>query len=69
MGRGDRSAELKLEGHTERVPGASFSADGTRIITTSDDKTARIWDATTGRQLHVLRGHTAAVNDGAFSPD
>ena len=28
---------------------ADYSPDGKRIVTMSDDKTARIWDANTGR--------------------
>ncbi len=47
-----------LEGH--QAPGgpanrAAFSPDGTRLITASDDGTARVWDARTGKQLLVLR--------------
>jgi WD40 repeat protein len=30
---------------------ASFSADGARIVTASDDRTARLWDATTGQEI------------------
>ena len=48
---------------------AAFSPDGTRIVTASDDKTARIWDAATGKEIAVLRGQTAAVSSATFSPD
>jgi WD40 repeat protein len=48
---------------------ASFSPDGKRIATASSDTTARIWDASTGRQIRVLRGHTATVTSARFSPD
>jgi eukaryotic-like serine/threonine-protein kinase len=44
-----------LKGHTKRLLSASFSADGTRIVTTSEDNTARIWNSATGAQLSVLK--------------
>ena len=34
-----------LRGHEGYVYFAAVSPDGSRIVTTSDDKTARIWDA------------------------
>lgn len=36
------------EGHSGKVNTASFSPDGRKIVTASDDGTARIWDAETG---------------------
>ena len=48
---------------------ASFSPDGARIVTASGDGTARLWDATTGQELAVLRGHEDEVNSASFSPD
>jgi hypothetical protein len=35
---------LTLAGHENYVQSAAFSPDGTRIVTASGDKTARIWD-------------------------
>ena len=40
---------------------AAFSPDGSRIVTASEDKTARIWDAATAKEIAVLRGHDDAV--------
>ena len=40
-----------------------------RIITASGDKTARLWDAASGKELAVLRGHEQSVVSAAFSPD
>src|SRR5207248_6349041 len=47
----------------------AFSPDGTRVVTASKDKTARVWDALTGRNITELNGHTDAVTSAAFSPD
>ena len=58
-----------LKGHDWAVLCGQFSPDGQRIITGSQDTTARIWDARTGHELVKLEGHTAAVTSVAFSPD
>jgi hypothetical protein len=53
------------------VPGwfASFSTDGSRVVTASTDHTARIWDAATGKALGEAMKHDASVNSASFSPD
>jgi hypothetical protein len=43
--------------------------NGRQIVTASADKTARIWDAATGRQLLLLSGHTDRLSSAAFSPE
>jgi tetratricopeptide (TPR) repeat protein len=48
---------------------ASFSPDGTQVVTASDDNTARVWDASSGAELAVMRGHSWAVKCPSFSPD
>jgi WD40 repeat protein len=63
---GKQSAVLEHDGV---VWSAVFNPDGRRIVTASDDKTARVWDAETGRQIAVLTGHTASVRSAVFSPD
>jgi len=44
-------AALAFTGHTDRVRSIVFSPDGSRVLTASYDRTARVWDANTGRQL------------------
>jgi WD40 repeat protein/serine/threonine protein kinase len=56
-------------GHSATITNAAYSPDGRHIVTTSADKTARIWDAVTGKQLRVLRGHILGLQHAAFSSD
>ncbi len=50
------------------VVDAVFSPDGARILTASWDKTAKLWDAASGK-LIVVFAHQGTVNTAAFSPD
>jgi WD40 repeat protein len=43
-----------LTGHTDEVKGCAVSADGARIVSTSNDGTLRIWDAATGAGRAIL---------------
>jgi WD40 repeat protein len=56
-------------GHKSSVWSASIAPDGRRIVTASEDNTARVWDAENGGRLATLRGHTGPVRAAAFSPD
>lgn len=43
--RGPRSNLRTLEGHTNYVNSASFSADGSRVVTGNGGMTAKVWDS------------------------
>ncbi len=58
-----------LRGHEGPVVSARFSADGKTVLTASSDKTARLWDLASGRELQVLRGHGGSVASARFSAD
>ncbi len=56
-------------GHSERVTSVAFSPDGKLVLTGSDDKTARLWDAASGKEIRRFEGHSLPVRSVAFSPD
>src|SRR5262249_47221192 len=62
------SWRLVVGGHNSWVHSVAFSPGGSRIVTASEDKTARIWDAATGREIAVLRGPEGGVNSAALQP-
>jgi WD40 repeat protein len=64
--RGDEVRRLR--GHRFSVVGLAFSPDGAKLATASWDRTARVWDVKTGKQLLCL-GHDDYVQSVAFSPD
>jgi len=60
---------LELKGHSGAV---AFSPRGDRLAVASGnggDRTVAVWDARSGQQEFVLRGHLHDVGGVAFSPD
>jgi eukaryotic-like serine/threonine-protein kinase len=55
--------------HNDIVAQAAFSSDGSRIVTASFDKTAKVWDMASQKLLVVFREHTNEVIKADFSPD
>jgi WD40 repeat protein len=58
-----------LAGHAGPLRSASFSADGRRVLTASDDGTAIVWDSKIRKPTVFLRGHTDILRSAVFSPD
>jgi WD40 repeat protein/DNA-binding SARP family transcriptional activator len=63
-------AELfSLEGHKVTLKDVAWSPDGRWIATSSNDGSARLWEAETGTSRFALLGHAATIQDLEWSPD
>jgi RNA polymerase sigma factor (sigma-70 family) len=56
-------------GHRDLVKALAYAPDGRRLVSSSNDGSACLWDARTGRQLRVLCREEKPVSGVAFSPD
>jgi WD40 repeat protein len=66
---GTRQVVMRFSPHGV-VASADVSHDGTRVVTGSWDRTAKIWDAATGHVVAKLEAlHSDFINSVAFSPD
>jgi WD40 repeat protein len=49
--------------------GVALSPDGKQALSGGLDKTLRLWDVETGKELRQFEGHSGNVHGVAFSPD
>ncbi len=60
-------------GHTDEVWGLAISPDGRRALSGGRDRTLRLWDTQTGRELHCFTvevgGSTPMIKSIIFSAD
>ncbi|RYO00688.1 putative WD repeat-containing protein, partial [Alternaria tenuissima] len=58
-----------LKGHSLGVNAVAFSPDGKTLASASTDRTAKVWNAGSGKALQTLNDHSDKVYAVAFSPD
>lgn len=58
-------------GHSEAIDRALFTPDGRFAVTTSGDKTIRVWDVASGREIRSITAKVTGIDETeiALSPD
>lgn len=58
----------ELSEHTQEISACQFNYSGTHIVTSSIDRTCKLWDLrNTSRSLHTFVGHTDEILDVTFN--
>ncbi|KAL3668013.1 hypothetical protein V7S43_006885 [Phytophthora oleae] len=71
MMRGKATAYVQLpelDGHSRKVYALGFNCDGSMLASGSNDRSIRIWDPSTDRELMNLRGHSDSILSLAWDP-
>ena len=58
-----------LAGAVDTIAAVAWSPDGSRIAAGSQDKSARVWDWPSGKELRVFKEHSDGVTRVCFAPD
>ena len=53
--------QCTLTGHSDWVRSVAYSPDGKHVVSGSDDRTVKVWDAQTGKEVIVLVYHRPIV--------
>ncbi|WP_438038181.1 TIR domain-containing protein [Sorangium sp. So ce128] len=64
-----RSPGCERRGHDDGITACAISPDGERVVSTSYDKTLRVWDLASGEPLAVFAAHRDWGSACAISPD
>jgi WD40 repeat protein len=61
--------KLLIQQHADWVQDLNFNAEGTKLVSASRDRSARIYDIKTGDLEATYTGHEGPVNTAAFTAD
>lgn len=69
MARAPKLSARNVMRHEDRAASVVFSKDGTRLLSSSKDQSARIWDPYTGELLLELEGSQGALSQSIYNAD
>lgn len=58
-----------LRGHSRSINSVAFNQNGSRIVTTSDDGSVRIWDVDSGCEIKCLESNYEIFESATFNPN
>ena len=64
-----KDSQLRPLAHRKSVTCLSFSSDGKRLVSGSEDMTVVVWDVATGNRLQTFHGHKSGILSVDFSED
>ncbi len=67
--RPQRLETVVQRGHYESVKSVAFTPDGRYLLSGSRDKSIKLWELSTGRELRSYPGHESTINDLVLMPD
>jgi WD40 repeat protein len=62
-------AQVSLTGHQRAVNHLAFNKAGTRLLSTSDDDTVRVWDVAARKTILSIKGEGINIFGAEYSPD
>jgi serine/threonine protein kinase len=66
----DPVGEIRLIGrHSGGAMSVAFAPNGRTAVSGGHDKTVRLWDVESGREIHRFEGHTDLITGVCFTPD
>jgi Tfp pilus assembly protein PilF len=69
----DRTGRIRwvrnLTGHWSAVFGVGVASQGTQVVTTSADKTAKLWDFSSGEAIRTFPGHQSRIGVPVITRD
>jgi WD40 repeat protein len=68
----EKKVIFTLKGHEDSIVSLSWSKNGTRLVSASDDRNLKMWDTNNGSLLFTMGegiGHSAGVLDVSWSPN